>query len=369
MKIGFDISDLASNRADGTTRYTLELAKRLPKLGEQHDWLYFCPSLSKDIELEITARNVKVLRSPWPKYWTQCRLPWELYRYKPDRLFMPIQQLPILRPKRMQTIAVVHDLAVHKFPRQFTYKDWLLLHVFSAQVSRQATKLIAVSKATARDIDWYYGRTKNVMVVGHGIDKNKFRLPKDAEEAKEAGDRLREYFDNSQPYILYVGQIQPRKNLVRLIKAFNLIAEENRTWHLVLAGGHGWLRKSIDEAISKSPARDRIHVLGRVNDDTLRALYWGAAMFVLPSLYEGFGMPILEAMSCGCAVVASNNSSMPEVAGGAAVLVKATRVTSIKQGILAAAKKHQELQQKGLARIQEINWEHTAERTLAIIES
>lgn len=369
MKIGFDISDLASNRADGTTRYTMELAKRLPPLGQQHEWLYFCPSLSKEIEQEIEASNVKVLRSPWPKYWTQCRLPWELYRYKPDRLFMPIQQLPILRPKRTQTIAVVHDLAVHKFPRQFTYKDWLLLHVFSAQVSRQATKVIAVSKATARDIASYYGRCKDVVVVGHGIDKDKFRLPKDAQEAKEAGDRLREQFDNSQPYILYVGQIQPRKNLVRLIRAFDLIAEENKAWQLVLAGGHGWLRKSIDEAINNSPAGDRIHRLGRVSDDTLRALYWGAAVFVLPSLYEGFGMPILEAMSCGCAVVTSDNSSLPEVAGDAAVLVKATKVNSIRQGILAAAEKRQELQQKGLERIKEISWEHTAEQTLAIIES
>src|SRR3989338_1287815 len=326
MKIGFDVSDLASNRADGTTRYTMELAKRLPKLGRQHEWLYFCPSLSKEIEQEITASNVKILRSPWPKYWTQCRLPWELYRYRPDRLFMPIQQLPIWRPKRMQTIAVIHDLAVHKFPRQFTYKDWLLLHIFSAQVSQQATKIIAVSKATAADIARYYGRTKNVVVVGHGLDKDKFRLPRDTHEA------------------------------------------ENKTCQLILAGSHGWMRKSIDDAINESPVKERIQQLGRVDDHTLRALYWGAAVFVLPSLYEGFGMPILEAMSCGCPVVTSDNSSLPEVAGDAAVLVKGTEVSNIKQGILEAMERREALRQKGLERIKDISWESTAAQTLAIIE-
>jgi glycosyltransferase involved in cell wall biosynthesis len=368
MKIGFDISDLASNRADGTTRYTMELAKRLPRLGRQHEWLYFCPSLSKEIEREIMASNVRILRSPWPKYWTQCRLPWEIYRYRPDRLFMPIQQLPILRPKTMQTIAVMHDLAVHKFPRQFTYKDWLLLHIFSAQVSREANKIIAVSKATAADIARYYARTKDVVVVGHGLDKDKFRLPRNTQEAEDGRVVVRQRFDNSRPYILYVGQIQPRKNLVRLIKAFDLIAEENKACQLILAGSHGWMRESIDDAIKESPVKERIQQLGRVDDHTLRALYWGASVFVLPSLYEGFGMPILEAMSCGCAVVTSDNSSLPEVAGGAAVLVKATEVRNIKQGILEAMERREVLRQKGLERIKDISWENTAAQTLAIIE-
>ena len=368
MKIAFDISDLASNRADGTTRYTKELAKRLPKLQPKHEWLFFCPSLPPGVEKEITAANVKILRSPWPKYWTQLRLPWELYRYRPEILFMPIQQLPILRP-RMKTVAVVHDLAIHKFPRQFTFKDWLLLHLFSAQVCRQATKIIAVSKATARDIAQYYRRTREVRVVGHGIDQEQWRLPRDEQEAQLAMGVINQKLGITKPYILYVGQIQPRKNLVRLIKAFNRLAPENHNWQLVLAGGHGWKRQTIDNAYNNSPFKNRIHRLGTVKDNELRALYWGAEVFVLPSLYEGFGMPILEAMSCGCPVVTSDNSALPDVAGGAAQIIKATDVLSIKNGIQAAINGRAELINRGRQRVKSVSWDKTAKQTLAIIES
>jgi len=369
MIIGFDISDLASNRADGTTRYTKELAKRLPKLSPQHEWLFFCPSIAPALEQELAAANVRILRSPWPKYWTQLRLPVELYRYRPDILFMPIQQLPIIRPGIMRTVAVVHDLAVHKFPRQFTFKDWLLLHIFSAMACRQATRIIAVSKATAMDIARYYGRTSDVKVVGHGIDKNMWRMPQDDYEVQLEAANINKLFDNTKPYILYVGQIQPRKNLVRLIKAFNLLAHENPTWQLVLVGGHGWKHKTINQAINDSPVKNNIHQLGTVSDKVLRALYWGAQVFVLPSLYEGFGMPILEAMSSGCPVVTSNNSSLLEVAGGAAVLVNATEEESIKQGIKAAISRRNELIKKGIDRVKYISWEETTKQTLAIIES
>lgn len=366
MRIGFDISDLATNRADGTTRYTREMAKRLPVIGRQHEWLMFCPYLDSGIEQELKRSNVKVIRSPWPKYWTQSRLPWEIYRWRPEALFMPIQQLPIIRPKRLRTIAVVHDLAVHKFPRQFTFKDWLLLHYFSAQACREATSIIAVSGASARDIAAYYGRT-DAVVIGHGVDKEKFRPPASREEREAAVVLVSQRLEINQPYILYVGQIQPRKNIVRLIKAFDLLARE-RNYQLVLAGGHGWLRQTIDEAINQAAAKERIHRLEGVNDTLLRALYWQAEVFVLPSLYEGFGMPVLEAMSCGCPVVTSNNSSLPEVAGGAAILVEATDVNSIKSGIVAAVERREELIKKGRERVSNISWENTAKQTLAIIE-
>jgi glycosyltransferase involved in cell wall biosynthesis len=283
-------------------------------------------------------------------------------------LFMPIQQLPIIRPARIKTVAVVHDLAVHNFSRQFTYKAWALLHVFSAQVSYQADEIIAVSDATAKDVERYYGRKSAVTVVPHGIDTDKFRLPLDEQELLASSKALRDRLQVRKPFILFVGQIQPRKNIGRLIQAFNIMAAREKETQLVIAGGHGWLRQTIIETIKASPYRDRIQLTGPVDDFLLRSLYWGAEVFVLPSLYEGFGMPILEAMSCGCPVVTSNNSSMPEVAGGAAVLVKATDVNSIKQGIEDAIKRKEELRQKGRERIKMFSWEETARRTLAVIE-
>ncbi|MFH1353896.1 MAG: glycosyltransferase family 1 protein [bacterium] len=346
MKIGFDVSDLCTGRADGTTRYTGELAKRLPNLKPEHEWLYFAPCNVSD-----------AMASPWPRWWTQTRLPFDLYRFKPDVMFMPIQQIPYLRPGKMKTVAVVHDLAVHLFPEQFRYKDWLLLHVFSAYVAREADEIIAVSQATANDIALYYNRTNRVHVVHHGVDHEKFKVTDD--EINLPGLK--------KPYILYVGQLQPRKNLTRLVKAFEVLKKSEAELQLVIAGGHGWLKQPILEAIKKSPAAKDILLPGVVPDNLLPALYSQAEVFVLPSLYEGFGMPILEAMACGCPVVTSNVSSMPEVAGEAAVLVKPTDVESIANGIKEALNKKEDLMTKGLKRAKQFDWDITSRKVLEIL--
>lgn len=351
MKIGFDISDLVAGQADGTTRYTYELAKRLPELAPQHEWLFFAPGDVHENYSLLEFPNAKLIKSPFPKYWTQARLWLDLYKHKPDVLFMPIQQLPILRPRRMKTGAVVHDLAVHKFPQQFTWKDWALLHIFSAQVAREADEIIAVSQATKDDIQKFYGRAENVSVVHHGLDHEKFK-------PQEYSDRI-----VSEKYILYVGQIQPRKNLARLIEAFEAL--QLNDLNLVIAGGYGWLQKPILKRIESSPAKEKIKLLGRVADEKLPQLYSQAEVFVLPSLYEGFGMPVLEAMACGTPVVTSNVSSLPEVAGNAAVLVDPNSAENISQGIKKAIADKEKLRVAGLQHAVDFDWDETARQTLA----
>lgn len=361
MKIGFDVSDLATNRADGTTRYTLELARRLPEILRE-EWHYFAPSNPVKSLSAITgssaSRRVQWHASVWPRYWTQSRLPIDLYRYRPDVMFMPIQQIPFIRPGRMKTVAVVHDCAFHLYPEQFTYKDWFLQHVFTAYAVRRADKIIAVSQATADDVAKYYGRRDGVEVVHHGVNHEVFSAnPADPPKWREA----------SNPYLLYVGQIQPRKNLVRLIEAFEKL--DQKDLQLVIAGSHGWLQKPIFDRIESSSRKKDIVLLGRVSDDLLPALYSQAEAFVLPSLYEGFGMPILEAMACGCPVVTSNVSSMPEVAGKAAVLVDPLNVESIVAGIREALSRKEELKQTGLERAKHFTWDKTARETASIISS
>lgn len=360
MKIGFDVSDLCTGRADGTTRYTNELAKRFPQMGD-NDWSYFAPC-------KQDYHNVSWLASPWPKYWTQLRLPLDLYRHRVDTLFMPIQQIPYFRPGSMRTVATVHDLAVHKYPEQFRYKDWVLLHVFSAQVAREADELIAVSQATADDIARYYGRTENVHVIHHGVDHGRFYVPTN-DEKEESWSRLEQkYSQIKKPYILYVGQLQPRKNLVGLIKAFEKLKRTKSELQLVIAGGHGWLQRPIIDAAKQSRFKTDIIILGPVSDDFLTPLYWHAGVYVLPSLYEGFGMPILEAMGSGCPVVTANVSSMPEVAGGAAILVDPLEVDSIAKGIEHALGGREQLIQKGIEQASKFSWERTAKRTLEVLQ-
>lgn len=366
MKIGFDVSDLSTARADGTTRFTRELAKRFPVIGAENEWHYFAPGRDKGSHQEI--HNVSWHSSPWPKYWTQSRLPFDLYKYQPDVLFMPIQQIPYLRPGGMKTVAVIHDLAVHYYPEYFTYKDWLLLHLFSAYAAREADEIITVSKATATDVAKFYGRTKNVQVVHHGVDSDKFRLPREEERSESWNELKNKYPQLKKPYILYVGQIQPRKNLIRLIDAFEKIKKNVSELQLVIAGSHGWLNKPIEKRVNDSKVKEFILLTGRVDDELLPALYWHAESFVLPSLYEGFGMPILEAFACGCPVVTSNVSAMPEVAGSAAVLVEPESVDSIAQGISEAMSRKDELKQLGLERVKEFSWDKTAKQILDVIE-
>lgn len=379
MKIGVDISDLSADRADGTTRYTAELAKRLPEAGREHEWVFLAPFDSPVIR-QLAQRNprVRIQLSPWPNGWTQLRLPRELYRERLDVLFMPIQQLPALRPRRLKTVAVVHDLAVHCFPEQFTRKDWLLLHIFSAQAAREADVLIAVSQATADDVARYYGRSESVHVVHHGVDHDRFALRSNSEREATRQMLLRAYPALMQPYILYVGQIQPRKNLIRLVEAFeevilrrpplNLPLRKGEKLQLVMAGGHGWLQQPILHRIRSSSLRQQINLLGRVPEELLPALYREAATLVLPSLYEGFGMPLLEAFASGCPVVAANVSSLPEVANGAAVLVDPTDSTDIACGLGTVLEAPAVWRKKGSERAQQFSWERCARETLRAIE-
>ncbi|MEX0650073.1 MAG: glycosyltransferase family 1 protein [Candidatus Andersenbacteria bacterium] len=362
MKIAFDASDLCAGQADGTTRYTYELVARLPKVAPEHTWKMM-------LQCQVPAHprlrdNAAWAPSPWPKYWTQSRMPMELYKEKPDLLFMPIQQLPLVRPRKMKTLAVIHDLAYHYFPEQFTYKNWLLLTIFGAQAIIEADHLIAVSQTTADDIKKIYGRTKNVHVVHHGVDHEKF----DVQEKESAWKQLATAYPAlRKPYILYLGQIQPRKNLVRLIEAFEELKKEDSEIQLVIGGSHGWLRKPIEDRIKSSPYVRDILLLGRVSDELLPALYTYAEVFTLVSLYEGFGIPIIEAMACGAPVVTSDVSSMPEVAGEAAILVDPYNPTSIARGIQQARLERDKLITKSLAQAQKFTWEKTAQQTFDII--
>lgn len=367
MKIGFDVSDLTADKAEGTTRYTWELAKRLPALGAEHDWLFFAPSLSDATKSQLAHERVQFLLSPWPKYWTQSRLPYDLYKARPDVLFMPIQQLPFVRPRGIKTVAVVHDLAWHWFGQQTTYKDWMLQHIFTSYVAREADQIICVSQATADDVVKVYGRNQNLHVIHHGVDHERFRPPAGREQPSAQMKLTKKYGELAKPYLLYVGQIQPRKNLNRLIEAFEILAERDEDLQLALAGSHGWLRSSIEKRVKTSGLASRIHMLGRVPEELLVPLYWNAEVYVLPSLYEGFGMPILEAMACGVPVVTSNVSAMPEVAGDSAVLIDPYKARDIARGIDQARRERLKLKTLGLDRSASFTWAKCAQKTINVL--
>lgn len=374
MKIAFDASDLCTGRADGTTRYTMELAKRLPGLTADDAWDFYGPCNSDPLQLPFgKEKRTNWHASPFPFAWTQTRFAYELFRNKPDVLFMPIQQLPIIRPRKTKTVAVIHDLAFHEFPQQFRYKDWMLLHTFSAQVAREADAIIAVSQATKDDIKTYYGRTKNVHVVHHGIDHDRFKLFSEQEKQEGFKKLQAKYPELTTPYILFVGQIQPRKNIMRLVEAFEELTSDSSYFNkqnikLVIAGGHGWSNEDIYKRIEESPVRKNIVVTGAVPDELLPILYANAEVFVLPSLQEGFGIPLIEAAACAVPIVTSNRSSMKEIAEGNGVLINPEDVKSIAQGMQDALKNHDELSRNSVALAQKFSWDITAQKTMQILK-
>ncbi|MBX6342101.1 MAG: glycosyltransferase family 4 protein, partial [Thermomicrobiaceae bacterium] len=241
------------------------------------------------------------------------------------------------------------------------YLDWS-----TRWSARAAARVIAISETTRRDLIRHYGvDPEKIVVVPHGVDE-RFR-PRPEAEVAAALDRL----GLRAPYILFVGTLQPRKNLARLVEAFGRVAAGCPDIRLVLAGKRGWLAERIDAAIAASPARERIDVLGHVPDDDLPALYAGAAAVALVSLYEGFGLPALEAMACGAPVVISDRGALPEVGGDAAVVVDPLSPAAIAAGLERALDPDERprLVERGLRHARRFRWDVAGKRTIEVIES
>jgi len=297
---------------------------------------------------------------PFPRLWTHLRLSWELVtRPRPDVLFVPAHVLPLAHP--LPSVVTVHDLGYRHFPGahpagQRLYLDWSTR--FSA---RAATHVIADSAATQRDLAHFYGvPAEKVSVVYPGRDERLVRVDPTPVRAR---------YDLPPDYLLHVGTLQPRKNLSRLIDAVAHLRGQWPLVQLVLAGQPGWQAGPILEQARANAGFVRL--LDYVPDDDLAGLYSGARAFVFPSLYEGFGFPVLEAMACGTPVVCANTSSLPEVAGDAALLVDPQDTAALAAAIgqlLSGEALRASLAAKGLEQVQKFSWERAATETLKVLD-
>ncbi|HJZ45794.1 MAG TPA: glycosyltransferase family 1 protein [Roseiflexaceae bacterium] len=383
MHIGIDASRVAIAARTGTEHYTFELLAALAKLDRQHRYTLYCNQ--PPAALPPLGPNFALRRIPFPRLWTHVRLSAELALHAPDVLFIPAHVLPLGAPLRpgMRTVVTIHDMGYVHFPGAHTAAQRLYLRLSTRWSARAASHLIAISGATRDDLVRYAGaRPEKISVVYHGVSP-RFRPIEDraAIAAAQAKYGIR------PPYFLYIGTIQPRKNLVRLLEAF---ASATRDWglgigsrvpnpqspipnpQLVIAGKRGWLTDAIERQSAQlfGAGSAAVRFTGYVADDDLPALLSGALAFVLPSLYEGFGMPILEAMACGTPVLASATSSLPEVAGAAALLVDPEDTAAIADGLARLAGDaalRADLRARGMARAAQFTWERCAEETLAVL--
>jgi len=362
MRIGIDASRIAIDSKSGTENYTYNLIQALAKLDRDNYYTLYFNQVPQFFEL--TEENFASKIIPARKFWTQVRLAAELALNPVDLLFVPAHTIPVLRRAGLKTVVTVHDLgaeflaAYHKFPERI-YLNWS-----TAFVASYASHLIVPSESTKKDLTAEFRvDTKRITVVYEGVDRIFFK-----KASQEETDLTKKNYGITKPYFLFVGTVQPRKNLVRLIEAF---AASNLNMQLIIAGSPGWLYEEIYTAPKTFGVEDKVKFLGFVKNESLPSLYSGATGLVFPSLYEGFGLPILEAFACECPVITSKVSSLPEIAEGAALLVDPTQPLEIKKALKSIAKQPdlaKSLKNKGLIRVKDFSWEKTAQETLAVLE-
>jgi alpha-1,3-rhamnosyl/mannosyltransferase len=288
-----------------------------------------------------------------------------MFLHPVDILLILASALPFWHPKN--SIFTAHDLAYEIYPEAFTtfmlyYQKWS-----SRFATKHAAKILAVSEATKRDLTKFYNADPSKIVISPlGYDTESF-YPRNYEEVQPVLDKYNLVY---QKYALFVGTIQPRKNLPNLVEAFQKIKRENRIEEkLIIAGGRGWLWEPILKKIKTAGLDGSVKYIDYVPREDLPYLIAGAKLLTLPALYEGFGLPPLEAMASGVPTVVSNNSSLPEVVGDAGVLVDPKSVDSIAEGLLKVLMDNNLRQQmiaKGLGRAKQFTWENTARKTLEV---
>ena len=394
MLIGIDATRAARPERTGTENYAYHLIRSLLALDTAHQFrLYYAQP--PPAGLFDSRAESHVLRPP--RLWTHLGLGVEMLRHPPDVLFVPAHVLPLAHPRR--SVVTIHDLGHHYFPAAHTaaqrrYLEWSIRFAV-----RHAFHIIAVSQATRDDLVRLYGAdAQHITVVHHGVEpatlsssqpapsQPTLAAPKQPVPAPAApkqpvpapaapsqpvpglSPRLAAKLHLPPRYVIAIGTVQPRKNYARLIAAFALLALPREEAALVIVGKLGWSSAEIEA----QAARAGVILTGHVSDADKQALLAGARAYALPSLYEGFGMPILEAQSAGIPVVTSSTSSCPEVAGNGALLVNPLDSPAIAQAlrrVLSDDVLRRDLIAKGLANAAKFSWERCAQETLAVLEA
>jgi glycosyltransferase involved in cell wall biosynthesis len=364
MLIGIDASRTTAGRRTGTEGYAYQLIQAIIPLAEEQGHqirLYFNRPPIDNFRSTPNAENVAI---PFPRLWTHIRLAWELHRRPPDVFFTPAHVIPFTY--RRPCVATVHDLGYHHFPLAHTLPQVFYLRWSTRHNARRGRRVIADSEATKEDlIRFDHIDPGKIEVIYPGADPG-MRPVLDRQQIAAVCEK----YGISSPYLLYLGTLQPRKNLARLVEAFTASGLEER---LVLAGQRGWMANSLLTLIqNQEPAtRKRIVTPGFIAYEDKAALISGAQALLLPSLYEGFGFPVLEGNACGTPVLCSNTSSLPEVAGDAALFVDpldAAELAAALRQIVDDDSLRQELKQAGLKNVQRFTWQRAATDVLHTLE-
>jgi len=363
------LSGAAGYRSAGIHSYIAELLRRLPSAQADLRYTAFASRVAATHIGEMPVRSTWLpTERPWARIvWEQFFQPFVVMQERLDLLHGMAFVSPL--SSRCPTVVTIHDLSFTLFPEFFRGANAVYLRWFTRIACQRAARIIAVSEHTRADVIRLYGvPADKVEAIPHGVDARFYPRPASEVAGFRRTHSLPEHF------ILFVGTLEPRKNLVKLIEAFsNLKSQLSEraggrlsNLKLMLVGGKGWYYDQIFAAIERFNLQDGVTWAGYVPSDDLPLWYNAADAFAFPSRYEGFGMPLLEAMACGTPVVSSNASSLSEVAGNAALTVLPDDVNALADALhraLSDSALRQDLRAKGLARASTFTWEETARRT------
>lgn len=369
MNIGFDASRAFINNRTGTENYSFQILKSLSQIDHTNNYqIYLRPQVK--VQKSNWPGNFHFVTVNFPRLWTQIGLAKQTFiDYFLDVLFIPSHTLPIIHLPGLKTVMTVHDLGSQYLPQTHQLKQKLYLNFITSYQLKTASHLIAVSASTKQDLITQADISANkISVIYEGYNQQTFKPVK----TNALSSTLDKYNLKPGEYFLFVGTIQPRKNLVRLIKAYaRFLREGSSPLCLVLVGSKGWLSDDIYQLAKKLGLGNRVRFLGYVKDQDLPAFYSGALALLFPSLFEGFGLPVLEAQACGCPVLTSNLSSLPEVAGKGATYVNPYSVEDIARGMARLMIDNLRLKTKklGFENIKRFSWEKAARETLKVISN
>lgn len=371
MRVGLNAEPLFARVPTGVGVYAISLCRGLVDIGHGSDLRLFhaahAGSVSDALELEqlgVEARSFALERDRLYEVWMAERRP------PPQTVCGDLDVVhstgPAIPPAGGAGLVVtVHDLAPIRFADRYPRRARALYKRAAAITSAEAARVICPSRSTALDVEEFYGVGRDrIRVVPHGVDMADLGVH-DAEELWRRRGVV-------EPYLLWVGTQEKRKNVVAVLDAFTRVASRHKGLSLVLHGPNGWLGDEVGEGLRHRRMQGRTLVSeGSLPRSELAALYARASVFVYPSLYEGFGMPVLEAMACGTPVVTSNISALPETAGDAALLVDPLDAVAIAESIeriIDDPTLAEDLSRRGQKRAARFTWAEAARRTWSVYE-
>lgn len=369
MLIGVDGNEANVERRVGSGQFAFELIREFSQ-NKKHKFLIYLKEKPKT-DFPRESENFKYLIFGPKKFWTQFALPAKLFfGKKPDVFFSPSHYGP--RFSSAPNVITIFDLSYVHFPEMFRKEDLYQLTNWTQRSAKKAKAIITISKFSKEDIVKYYKvDPKNVVVAYPGYDQKLFKP-----QNQKAIESVKRKYKIKNDYILFLGTIQPRKNLSRLLDAIDQLTSrpsnhptnQPTNLQLVISGKRGWLYDEFFEKVEKM--KDKVVVIDFAEEKDLPALFSGARAFVLPSLYEGFGIPVIEAQACGCPVIVSDVSSLPEIVGDSAILVDPESVDSIRSGIKKVLTDHKTrtvLIEKGFKNVKRFSWQKCAQEVLETI--